>query len=125
MIIDTDVLILYLRGNIKAATAIESITARQISIITQMELMQGCRSKAEAKNLKAFFKDLEFSILPINENISHLAATFVEDFSLSHDLQISDALIAATAKYSGETLLTGNVKHFKYLPNVDVKTFKA
>ena len=45
MLFDTDVLIWYLRGNEKAALAIEKADARELSIISYMELLQGARNK--------------------------------------------------------------------------------
>jgi len=47
----------------------------------------------------------------------------IEDFSLSHSLQLADALIAATSISSGELLLTANEKHYKHIPNLQTKKF--
>lgn len=54
MIFDTDVLIWYLRGNIKAARAIDSEGARSISLMTCMALLQGARNKQETHEIKGF-----------------------------------------------------------------------
>ncbi|MCH7516999.1 MAG: PIN domain-containing protein, partial [Bacteroidetes bacterium] len=45
--IDTDVLIWYMRGNSKANKVIEKLNGFFISVITYMELVQGMRNKRE------------------------------------------------------------------------------
>ena len=44
--------------------------------------------------------------LPIGENVSHRAIVYMEEFALSHGLDLADALIAATVHHAGATLLT-------------------
>lgn len=44
--------------------------------------------------------------------------------SLKSDLGICDALIFATALDAGDTLLSGNAKHFKDVPLLDVAMFR-
>jgi predicted nucleic acid-binding protein len=63
-------------------------------------------------------------VVPINETISYHAMFFVERYCLSHSLFLADALIAATAEYCGEELLTGNSKHYSVIPDLQVKKFK-
>lgn len=125
LIFDTDVLIWFLRGNDKAARAIEADSERAISIISLMELDQGARSKREISFLRAFFPKNSFRIEPITETISHLAATLMEEYSIRHGLQVADALIAATARATVSTLLTGNVRHFRPIPSLELRQFRA
>ena len=51
MIIDTDVLIWYMKGNQKARRAINSIESWSISAVNYMELVQGMRNKDELEIL--------------------------------------------------------------------------
>ena len=44
---------------------------------------------------------------------------------LKSDLGVCDALIFATALESGDTLLSGNAKHFKEVPLLDARAFRA
>jgi predicted nucleic acid-binding protein len=44
-----------------------------------------------------------------------LAGEYLNTYAKSHDLQIADALIAATASIAGEELATLNTKHFPML----------
>ena len=52
MIIDTDVLIWFLRGNQKAIDFIVDATPFSISIVTYMELVRGMRDKRELEKMK-------------------------------------------------------------------------
>ncbi len=47
MIIDTDVLIWYMKGNEKAYKTIEIANTFFLSVVTYMELVQGMRNKKE------------------------------------------------------------------------------
>lgn len=49
MIIDTDVLIWYLRGNTKAKEIVENNIPFSISVVTYMEIIQGMKNKEEFK----------------------------------------------------------------------------
>lgn len=124
MIIDTDVLIWYMRGNVKAKTYIEKISGFYISVVTYMELVQGMRNKRELTLLRSALRKWNAKILFINEDISAKAMFLVEQHYLANSLVLADALIAATAIANGLKLLTGNVKHYKVIKNLELDTFK-
>src|SRR6202011_849131 len=113
MIFDTDVLIWHFRGDASAATLIESQPLHAISIVSLMELIQGARSKQEVATIRRFLRAYEFEIVPINEEISYMAAALIEEHAQSDGLQVADALIAATVRDRGEILATANVRHFR------------
>ncbi len=125
MLFDTDVLISFQRGHAQAAEWIDASPLRLISAQTYMELLQGAQSKAQHKMIRDFLKDFEFECLPITHNISHRATIYVEEYALSHGMRAGDALIAATAMEYGHTLLSGNIKHFRCIPNLTLKIFKV
>jgi hypothetical protein len=52
MLIDTDVLIWYLRGYPQAARFIDGVTDLRLSSITYMELIQGCRNGQEMAQMR-------------------------------------------------------------------------
>ncbi len=89
-----------------------------------MELIQGARDKREMKTIKSFLADLQFLTLPLTENTGHRASIYMEEYGLSVDLSPADALIAATAVESHETLLTGNRKHYRPIKELDQKVFR-
>lgn len=124
MIFDTDILIWVQRGNEKAARTIEKVDDRCLSIQSYMELLQSAQNKAQHRYVKDFINDFEFTILPLTENIGHRALIYVEEFSLSSHMRAGDAIIAATAVENNMTLVSGNVKHFKVVNELQLKQFR-
>jgi predicted nucleic acid-binding protein len=107
-----------------AGELVDSASERTISIVTLMEVQQGARSKLEMRITRELFQQRGFRIVPLSESIGHIAAALIEEHATSHGLRIVDALIAATAREAGETLATGNVRHFRVIANLDVKPFR-
>lgn len=124
MLVDSDVLIWTLRGNKHAVAALQGKADWAISAVSYMELAQGCRNKTELKALQKAFKSGDKDILPLTTAISELACTMVEKYTLSHNLHMADALIAATAICHTLPLLTGNGKHFSAIDGLKVQVFK-
>ena len=124
MLIDSDVLIWFARGNARAIATVESVADWYISAVSYMELAQGCRNKAELKAMQKAFKSSDDDVLPITQRISDLACTLVEKYSLSHSVHVADALIAATAISHSLPLLTGNAKHFSAVDGLKIRVFK-
>ena len=124
MLFDTDIIIWALRGNQNAAFTIDSVDNRSISSVSYMELLKGARDKKELKSIKQYLHDPGFEVLPISENISHRATIYMEEFVLKSGLEMADALIAATSAENSETLYTGNKKHYKVIPDIQMKVFR-
>jgi len=125
MLVDTDIFIWFLRGNVKAAQALDRLDSLSISTVTYIELVQGMRNSDELREFRSFIKDLDIEILPINEFISTRATFYIEEYFLSHNIRLADALIAATAVFNGKRLFTGNAKHYKMVRDLDIKKFKV
>ncbi|MCZ6830126.1 MAG: type II toxin-antitoxin system VapC family toxin [Gammaproteobacteria bacterium] len=124
MQIDTDVLIWLFRGRNSAQRAIDKCQSVELSAITYMELVQGMRNKEEFRLLRQTIHECEWEILPLNENISHRATVYIENYALSHGLQLADALIVASAVECGSALMTANVKHYKVIPEVELARYR-
>ncbi|MEN8263804.1 MAG: type II toxin-antitoxin system VapC family toxin [Nitrospirota bacterium] len=123
MLVDTDVLIWYMRGNKNAFKIIEENMNFHISVITYIELVQGMRNKIELNALRKSLRDWNASVIYITEEISAKAMFYVEQHYLSQSVELADAFIGATAVAYGMPLLTGNEKHYKPLKDVGVKRF--
>lgn len=123
MMIDTDVIIWYMRGNEKARDYLDANPYFRISVVTYMELVQGMRNKQELRALRLALRNWKAEVIYINEEISSKAMFYVEQHYLSHSVALADALIAATAVSYGLSLLTGNDKHYKVLKELDVNKF--
>ncbi len=124
MIFDTDVIIWYMRGSEKAADVIESTASRHVSAVTYMELIQGARNGTEKKLVKSIISDLDFEVLGIDENISHRAIVYIEEYGMSSGLRLADALIAATAAENNMKLITGNLRHFHSIRDIEAVGFR-
>ena len=123
-LLDTDVLIWYLRGNQNAYDLIHSIGEFAISAVTYMELVQGMRNKDELRNLKKALKQWRVKTIYMDNEISALALFYVEEYFLSHSMQLADALIGATCATHGMTLYTANDKHYKIIKDLDIFIFR-
>lgn len=124
MLVDTDVVIWNLRGNMRAAAVLDAQAGFAISAVTYMELVQGMRNKEELRRLRQAITFWDAAIVHVSEPISARASYLVEEHALADSLQVADALIAATALETGTPLLTGNVKHYKKIPGLVVQRFK-
>ena len=80
MLIDTDVLVWYMRGNEKAKHLIRNTNGFSISVVTYIELVQGLRNKEELSVLRNSFKSWSATIIYINEEISTKAMFLVEQY---------------------------------------------
>jgi predicted nucleic acid-binding protein len=123
LIIDTDVLVWYLRGNKKAKDVVEDHIPFSISVITYMELIQGMKNKDEFKLFQRQIQRWNTNIIQIDKDISARAMFLLQEYALSHSMRLADALIAATVVQSSEILLSANDKHYRFIPNIECKKF--
>jgi hypothetical protein len=124
VIFDSDVLVWQSRGSLRAANVVNEATDREISIVSLMELLQGARSKSDMREIQNYLRQLRFRVLPLSESVGAVAAGLIEEHSLAHDLQLADALIAATAIESGQPLCTANTKHFRPIRQLSRVAFR-
>jgi predicted nucleic acid-binding protein len=122
-ILDTCILIDYLRGEPSVYDLFVKDEKIQLfmSTITMMELMIGALNKREANYIQKAFKKID--IIYIDEDISKTAESLIIKYSKSHNLQIDDALIAATAIKLNRELITYNIADFRYIPDVQLYQF--
>ena len=121
ILFDTDVLIGAQKGDVMARKAVLGCLDRAVSVVTYMEFIQKAPNRRIFDVCQKFFKEMNFTIIPINENISSRAMNIIEDYSLSNSIGVVDAIIAATALNGGLTLLTYNHKHYKPIRNLKLK----
>ena len=121
VLIDTDVLIEYLRGN---ASIVERLVQEYgkgrrlyFSPVTRAEIVAGLR-KGEEETTEKLFSLME--CLVIDEETGRKAGEYLKAYRASHSVEIADALVAATAHQSDAPLCTLNRKHY---PMRDVEFF--
>lgn len=119
LLIDSGVLIDYLRGRAEATEYLEgSQEALLISVITVAELFAGVREGKERTALSAFLA--AFETIPVDAWIAERGGLYRRDYGKSHNTGLADALIAATAEQVQARLVTLNRKHFPMLIDVRV-----
>ncbi|MHB0775276.1 PIN domain-containing protein [Halomonas sp. WWR20] len=124
MLVDTDVLIWNLRGNEVAAQLLDEHPRFTLSAVSYMELLQGLRDKAELRVLRQAIRFWQAEIFPINVEISSRAMFLVEEHSLSHNMQMADALIAASALHLGIPLITANDRYYRHIEGLEISIFR-
>jgi predicted nucleic acid-binding protein len=122
-LLDTDIIVNVGRGDTGAVAQVSTMLKSglvYISVVTEMELVVGCRNKAELQNLSKMLE--QFVIVPLTPEISASAVTLLKSYRLSHGLLIADALIAATALIAGRVLVSGNAKHFSMIKGLKFRS---
>src|ERR1700730_16447531 len=106
-LIDTDVLIDYLRDETIAVSYLESLPPPLlISAISVAELYAGVREGDERVALHEFLD--AFEIVPVDEEIAVAGGLYRRDYGKSHGTGLNDALIGATTTLRNATLVTLN-----------------
>jgi len=124
MLVDTDVLIWNLRGNTAAAERLDDLPGFSLSAVSYMELVQGMRNKQELNQLRQALHYWQAKIVHWDEGTSSRATFLVESYALSHNMQMADALIAATAMELGVPLLTANDRHYRHIDGLALDIFR-
>ena len=124
IILDTDVLIDYLRGLRDAKSYIAGIPVAQRATtdVTLLELFKGAWDKRELMNIERFITANFTQILPVSVSASRLAVDLVKQYTLARGLTLPDALIASIVLSVGGKLVTGNERHFEFIQKLDVET---
>jgi predicted nucleic acid-binding protein len=113
-LIDTDVLIEYLRGSDQAAEYLEQPKGELlISAIIVAELFSGARGSDELDALDQFV--LAFEVVPVDERLARSGGQLRRKYHASHGVGLADALIAASAAEREAVLVTFNRRHYPML----------
>lgn len=117
VLVDTDVLINFLRGKQQAKEfLLAQLDSGPIlcSVITVAEIFAGMRPHEQEKT-RGLLDNLE--VIPVTRAIAEKAGLYKGEIK-SHALELDDCLIAATAHLHKATLATGNDRHY---PMDDIK----
>jgi predicted nucleic acid-binding protein len=112
-LIDTDVLIDHLRGEKRALSFLKQIGGEgsvvSYSVIGKAEIYSGIQPEEEDAVSRLFRGMRE---IPVDGEVAEMAGRYRKVFYASHGVLLPDALVAASAKKIGATLVTLNKKHF-------------
>ncbi len=115
-LVDTTVIIEMLRGNALAKKFLES--GPSISIITVGELIQGCKDKNQLQVVEktcAIFPQIKIDVA-----ISKITIELMKRYYLSHGLLMLDAFIGASCIVAKKTLVTNNLRDFRFIPELHI-----
>jgi predicted nucleic acid-binding protein len=105
-VIDTNILIDFLKGIKQAQLELARYEEPVISLISWMEILSGAKGSNEEKTLRIFLQG--FSVNPIDLSIAERAVLLRRQ----QKLRLPDALILATSKELGHLLVTRNTRDF-------------
>ncbi|HEX8503868.1 MAG TPA: type II toxin-antitoxin system VapC family toxin, partial [Hymenobacter sp.] len=98
ILFDSDVLIDVLRKDALAETLLTTLASAGplgISVVSRMETIRGCRNFEVQQQAEKLLK--RFQVIALDEAISRRADELISQYYLGYNLEIPDALIAATA----------------------------
>jgi len=111
VLLDTDILINFLRGSARAREEIASLLDTSVlhcSVVTIAEIHAGMREHERGKTIELLESLIPVDITPkIAEMAGHYKRTVK-----SQKLELDDCFIAASAVVKGALLVTGNGKHY-------------
>ena len=117
LLLDTDVLIDFLRGQPEAIQLLEATDCEfYVSAVSVAELYVGVRDGKEREVLDQLVGLLQ--TIEINTEIARQAGLWRRKYGKSHGTGIIDAMIAACADALRVPLVTLNLKHFPMLSEV-------
>lgn len=119
VLIDTDVLIDYLRGLPQSAAYLEGQTGPlHVSVVTVAELFAGVRDGAERDCLETLLEACV--VIELDRATAAMGGLYRHDYGKSHGVGLADAMIAATAARHDLTIVTLGKKHYPMLERVHV-----
>jgi tRNA(fMet)-specific endonuclease VapC len=121
---DTNIIIEFYKNNPAVVAELTLIGQPNIaiSIVTAGELVYGALNKKELNQILLDIAHL--NLLHIDDQIGSTFITLMANYSLSHNLTLPDALIAATAIVHDIPLYTLNIKDFRYMTEVSLYLHK-
>jgi predicted nucleic acid-binding protein len=124
LLVDTDVMVDFLRGQTKACSLITDHSNRIIlPSIVVAELYAGVKGDKELATLDRLLS--LFRIVPVSSEIARKGGLFKRDYAKSHGVGLADAIIAATAVVENADFKTLNIKHYPMIAGLKPAYRKA
>lgn len=118
--LDTNSIIYYLNGEVNASARVRDILMQPspvyASAITGLELLAFPElTEREAQKIEEILGTM--SIISVDLAIARMAGALRKTYRLS----VADSAIAATALFTGSTLVTRNVRDFQKVPGLQIQ----
>ena len=122
ILIDTDVVVEYLRSKDKPSTELIKLLQEHdvfLSSISEFELFLGAKTGRHQNDLEMLFSEVD--VIPFDFGCGNIAANIWKDLQLTHQhLEIKDIFIASIAIHNNVWLRTFNEKHFKGIEKLKI-----
>lgn len=119
ILLDSDVLIDLLRKYTPAAAWFNALNEDEELVVSGyvvMELIQGCRNKAEQERVR---RELGvYGVILLSPTDCDKALEVFAAYRMSHNAGLLDVLIGQTAVFLGEPLHTFNQRHYSFIPGI-------
>lgn len=115
--IDTNIFIAVLKGNAKLKSFVENLSCA-LDTTVYAELIQGAKNKAEVQKIERYLT--RFKLIHFDQTVSLKTIEIIRSYSKSHGLMFGDAIIAATCLENDLTLVTYNVKDFRFISGLKI-----
>jgi len=121
VLVDTDVVVDCLPGTAPSREWLQRTSTEALGLpgVVAMELLIGCRNRAEIQHLQKFLDT--FSIVWPDASEFARAYELLAEHRLTSGLGIPDCLVAAMALVRKARIYTFNSKHFRVIPGVDAQ----
>ena len=117
VLVDTDVLVDFLRGHGKAVAFVNDHADRIIlSSIVVAELYAGVKGDEEQAVLDRFVS--LFRVVSVSAEIAKAGGLCKKDYGKSHGVGLADAILYATAEAEDAELKTLNTKHYPMIKDL-------
>ena len=111
ILLDTDVMVDFLRGHPKAIALVRMHSTRIIlSTVVAAELYAGVKGDEELSTLDDLIA--LFRVIPVSREIARAGGLYRRDYGKSHGVGLADAIVAATADIEEADLKTLNTRHY-------------
>lgn len=125
-LVDTDVIINYLKGKGKSKDFLMRIIDGKangfFSVITEAELLSGARNAKEESNIYDILDLME--AIEVSRDIAVTAGKLRRKYYAAFNTKLPDAIIAATSKEKELILATANEKDFKVFEEIEKEFVK-
>ena len=121
-LIDTDILVDYLRQTPEAIEYLKSAGSWSYSIVTAMELFAGARNNREIAAIERFLNT--YREVGLSEESARRGREIMKKHARVDGLDPLDALIAASAVSGNLRIATRNGKHFRNIAGLSLEIVK-
>ena len=117
--LDTNAILYYLKDDPDTVSSLRNVFTKNVplyvSAITELELFAFSNLRtAEEKLIEELLTTV--AVISLDSHIARLAAFIRRQYRL----KVADSVIAATAMFTGSTLLTRNTRDFRRIPNLSL-----